>query len=745
MVNTRSTQTAPPQGAMNAEVPPRQTPDVATLQATIERMQRDMEELQRINATLRQQTGNGEEHSSHNHVNDNQGGGPEPSNHRSENQGGDPEPSIQAGKRRKTKTGVKKLREVVAALEKKCDLLQESSQNGKGKTSVVDNLLQGIASPFTERIVAMRLPDKFKVPSIPIFTGKEDPTEHLDQYQAHLDLHGTSDEVACRAFPLTLGGNARDWFRKIPPSSVDSFADLGRKFLIQFFAGRKRKKSSGHLLTLVQGKDESLKSYIMRFNQEKLSLDNVTDEMAFAALFQGIHPGGALMMELAKKQPDNLQEFMDKAEEFINQEENLRELRLSRQIPASAQKEGEKKKKKEPEVQTITNPRVHKRYSEYNFTPLNTDVTEVLMEIKKDPGFVRPPKIVGEPLLKNQHKYCAYHEANGHTTEGCITLRLLIEKHIGNGRLVKFLVDQRDHRDHNPEEERHPRQYPRREDQPRQYPPRDNRPQRYPHRDYRAQTLPNPRDRDRREELGIMNEDEKNRDENEAEAMAKQTGTVLGEIRTISGGFAGGGETNSARKAYARQAKSWEVYTLDRPLKTRKKDSLIIGFSDDDYAGVSRPHTDALVVSIQIGNHNVRRILVDNGSSADILYWSAFLHLGISRDKIIPAASPLVGFAGEQVYPVGSIELPVTPGEYPRQKTIMVKFLVVDRPSAYNAILGRAALNELEAITSTAHLKMKFPTKEGVGEVRGDQWTARQCYNTSLKESAGKVQSQRRG
>jgi hypothetical protein len=59
---------------------------------------------------------------------------------------------------------------------------------------------------------------------------------------------------------------------------------------------------------------------------------------------------------------------------------------------------------------------------------------------------------------------------------------------------------------------------------------------------------------------------------------------------------------------------------------------------------------------------------------------------------------------------------------------------VVDRPSAYNAILGRAALNELEAITSTAHLKMKFPTKEGVGEVRGDQWTARQCYNTSLKE-----------
>ncbi|GLT55114.1 hypothetical protein SLA2020_282630 [Shorea laevis] len=86
----------------------------------------------------------------------------------------------------------------------------------------------------------------------------------------------------------------------------------------------------------------------MRFNQEKLSLDSVTDEMAFAALFRGIHPGGALMMELAKKQPDNLQEFMDKAEEFINQEENLRELRLSRQIPTSVRKKARRRRRRNP-------------------------------------------------------------------------------------------------------------------------------------------------------------------------------------------------------------------------------------------------------------------------------------------------------------------------------------------------------------------------------------------------------------
>jgi len=86
------------------------------------------------------------------------------------------------------------------------------------------------------------------------------------------------------------------------------------------------------------------------------------------------------------------------------------------------------------------------------------------------------------------------------------------------------------------------------------------------------------------------------------------------------------------------------------------------------------------------------------------------------------------------VLPLGSIELPVMAGVYPRQRTIMVKFLIIDRPSAYNAILVRTALNELKAVTSTPHLSMKFPTEEGVGVEKGNQRMARECYNTSLKK-----------
>ena len=49
-------------------------------------------------------------------------------------------------------------------------------------------------------------------------------------------------------------------------------------------------------------------------------------------------------------------------------------------------------------------------------------------------------------------------------------------------------------------------------------------------------------------------------------------------------------------------------------------------------------------------------------------------------------------------------------------------------PSAYNAIIGRPTLNRLQAVTSIYHLLLKFPTEHRIGEVKGDQVAARECY-----------------
>jgi hypothetical protein len=130
---------------------------------------------------------------------------------------------------------------------------------------------------------------------------------------------------------------------------------------------------------------------------------------------------------------------MDKIEEYIHQEETLKAMDSSR--PSCDRSPGRKKKdfrKAEGEDQ-----RQVRKFKDYNFTPLNAEISEVLMEIKRDPEYLRPPRIPGNPPYKNEGKYCNFHEQRGHHTEGCITLRLLIEELIKYGKLVWFLGEQR--------------------------------------------------------------------------------------------------------------------------------------------------------------------------------------------------------------------------------------------------------------------------------------------------------------
>ena len=116
-----------------------------------------------------------------------------------------------------------------------------------------------------------------------------------------------------------------------------------------------------------------------------------------------------------------------------------------------------------------------------------------------------------------------------------------------------------------------------------------------------------------------------------------------------------------------------------------QKESLIIGFSEEDARRLHHPHDDALVVSVWVGDYNVHWMLVNNSSSTNI---PVFQQMGIDRARLIPANAPLVGFGGTRILPLGAITLSMTVGDYPQQITKDVTFLVVDCSSAYNGILG---------------------------------------------------------
>ena len=102
--------------------------------------------------------------------------------------------------------------------------------------------------------------------------------------------------------------------------------------------------------------------------------------------------------------------------------------------------------------------------------------------------------------------------------------------------------------------------------------------------------------------------------------------------------------------------------------------------------------------------------------------------MGIGRERLIPTNAPFIGFEGTKVFPLGAIILSVVVGDYPQQITKDVTFLMVDCLSAYKAIHGRPTLNSWKVVTSTYHLMIKFPTDYGVGELRGNQVAAHECY-----------------
>ena len=195
-------------------------------------------------------------------------------------------------------------------------------------------------------------------------------------------------------------------------------------------------------------------------------------------------------------------------------------------------------------------------------------------------------------------------------------------------------------------------------------------------------------------------------------------------IDVISGGLTAGGASNNAKKLYAR-----EVYRVDSK-RPKQNPSPVISFSDADYPeGIIRAHQDAMVITTKIGTNTVKKILIDDGSSVDILYHGAFSRMDLGDRKLDDARNaPLYGFTGNEVRVLGTIDLPVLFGSPPAQLWHVVKFHIINATNTYNAILGRTTTTALRAITSIPHLKMKFPTEFGVGEVRGDQQMSRQCY-----------------
>ncbi|XP_058106361.1 uncharacterized protein LOC131249575 [Magnolia sinica] len=423
--------------------------------------------------------------------------------------------------------------------------------------------------------------------------------------------------------------------------SSSGAGEFNKAFINNFIGGRDRQKPTIHLLTITQKEDEMLKNYIKRFNLEAMQVEGYSDKIVLAAMMSGLKEG-RFLLSLGKNPLTTLAKLLNRTQKYSNAEE----LFSSRKATWSAGGSAREKRPKEGQASTRSNkrrrdddltrgecPRRRPESRFHSYTPLNTTPKQVLMEVRDKRLLMWPNQMRTNADKRDKWKYCHFHRDHSHSTIYCFELKEEIEALICNGYF-----------------------------------------QEYVRREKRLNW--------RNEQLGGEN--------NEA----------TGEIHTIFGGPARGGDLNRAHKAHAwrvsHSISEHHVHLTYRPLKEQRMLPSKLTFTKEDAYGISHPHDDALVVAMTITNQKVYHILVDNGSSVDILFANSFNKMGIKRSRLWLVNTPLFGFAGDRVTFEGSTQLSVTAGD--GQNQTMIDFLVVDYASVYNVILGQVKGDQQEAL-----------------------------------------------
>jgi len=190
------------------------------------------------------------------------------------------------------------------------------------RVNPVDDLVHRTDSLFTASINSHPLPPKFKMPSLDSYDGTCDPFDHISTFKTMMHLQDVPDEIMYRAFPTTLKGLARVWFSKIAPNIVSSFEELSKLFFNNFIGGQKHIRSSSSLLTIKQRENESLQSFITRFNREALTMNEMNDKLLLVAFHNGVN-SDLFIHKLYEQEPQTMTELVHSAQNFMNVEDAI--------------------------------------------------------------------------------------------------------------------------------------------------------------------------------------------------------------------------------------------------------------------------------------------------------------------------------------------------------------------------------------------------------------------------------------
>ncbi|RDX90399.1 hypothetical protein CR513_27735, partial [Mucuna pruriens] len=421
---------------------------------------------------------------------------------------------------------------------------------------------------------------------------------------------------------------------------------------------------------------------------------NKSKRLEVADLFDIRQAGGeslksymARFNDTTVRKPMSMEEIHVRAEKHVEMEES----RFDKREAEHLNKEGRSRPERERPL-LIDGRDLHCRQGlnrrqeiPPKFTPLKEKKAHIMQEICHTRLLNFPQAAGGKQMGRNRREWCDFHRTSGHSTKECWTLGAQLEGLVQQGQLSHYVA------------------------------------------------------RTRREKVKSRGEPsgreiERNR-EYDGHFISPRPATTgyRGTISTISEGEESYSEQDDWRRQNAHQSYqvqgvlTWANLT---PLGERRRGHTIT-FQERDRKWRTTDSDEPMVISVVAEDFRIERVLIDQGSSANILYGSMYRKMGLFGLKETPRC--LYGFSGERVPIRGTVELDTVFGEGSNAKMIPVLYTVVEAEASYNIIMGRPALNWLKATVSTYHLCMKYPTSGGVRSVWAYSNMTRRCYEDSLR------------
>ncbi|KAK2409752.1 hypothetical protein QL285_045156 [Trifolium repens] len=559
--------------------------------------------------------------------------------------------------------------------------------------------------PLSERIMRVPLPPGLeKLPVMDTYDGSTDPDDHLENIEAVLEWRRVRGAIKCKIFSTTLRKGALTWYKGLPPQSINSWTELCRQFTAHFTASRKHPLTVSALEAIVQRDDEPLRDYIDGFNKIAVQV-RVEDKMKLYLMDRGLRANSDFAKAVGIEEIRTLDTFLEKAQKYIAYEE--KQMAVDARKPRHQDESGPSKRGTGNGKEKVREPKAPpSKFT--NYTPLNAPRERILAEVSaaefKKHGIRFPKQIPAKPGV-DKGKYCRFHRSYGHVTEDCVHLKDAIEILIQQNLLQKYRKDR----------------------------PRENN-------DRRQEVEDPPAEEETRASLPVAYAITRPEDFTQGEeVLAHLTSHLNGSWENFPKTLviSGGGFNNTTLGTIKRKFEELESVCSLNPVSVAeiKEGSIPLAFYKEEIPGGSPNFQIPLLVQARMANFDVRRILVDQGSSCDIVYSGLFKTLQITEKNLKPyVGADLQGFNGATTKPWGYTDLIVTFGEGEATKSINVQFLVVECPSLYNCIIGRTTLADLFAVSSTIHLKMKYYTVDRkVATLNGDIAAARRCSDAAAK------------